>query len=71
LLLLDPPYRSGLSAPALSALAENGWLAEGAIAVAEIAAREDFAAPSGFEILEERSVGAARFAILRAARRRG
>lgn len=35
LVLLDPPYRKGLLAPALSALHQGGWLAEGAIIVCE------------------------------------
>ena len=65
LVLLDPPYGSGLATPALAALADNGWLAQGAIAVAEIGAREDFTAPQGFEVLQERKYGAGKFAILR------
>jgi 16S rRNA (guanine966-N2)-methyltransferase len=64
LVFVDPPYGSGLAAPALNALAKAGWLADGAVAVVEIAAREDFAAPEGFEVLEERRVGAGRFVIV-------
>jgi 16S rRNA (guanine966-N2)-methyltransferase len=62
---LDPPYRSGLAAPALAALAAAGWLAPAAIATVEIAAREGFAAPPGFALLDERRYGAARLLILR------
>jgi 16S rRNA (guanine966-N2)-methyltransferase len=65
LVFLDPPYGSGLGAPALAALAERGWLAPAALAVVEVAAREPFAAPDGFETLGERVSGAARFVILR------
>src|SRR5216684_3872173 len=40
LAFLDPPYRSGLAAPALAALATGGWLTPDALAVIEVAARE-------------------------------
>jgi 16S rRNA (guanine966-N2)-methyltransferase len=63
---LDPPYRSGLAAPALAALAAAGWLAPGAIASVELAAKEEFAPPAGFERLDERRYGAARIVLLRA-----
>ncbi|MFT8588555.1 RsmD family RNA methyltransferase [Acetobacter orientalis] len=41
LLLLDPPYKQGLPARTLAALAAQGWVAQGAIAVIETAAQED------------------------------
>jgi 16S rRNA (guanine966-N2)-methyltransferase len=62
---LDPPYRSGLAAPALTALGAAGWLVDEAIAVAELAAREEFAPPAGFVLIDERVYGAARFVLLR------
>lgn len=62
---LDPPYRSGLAAPALEALAAAGWLAPGALAAIEIAAREKLVAPAGFTLLDERVYGAARLVFLR------
>jgi 16S rRNA (guanine966-N2)-methyltransferase len=65
LALLDPPYRSGLAAPALAALTEAGWLAPDALAIVEVAAREAFAPPAGFAILDERRYGAARLVFLR------
>lgn len=61
---LDPPYRSGLAAPALASLAAGGWLAPGALAVIELAAREDFAPPDGFVLRDERRYGAARLVFL-------
>jgi 16S rRNA (guanine966-N2)-methyltransferase len=64
---LDPPYRSGLALPALSALAGGGWLAPDALCVVEVAATEPFAAPDGFEQLDERRYGAARQVFLREA----
>jgi 16S rRNA (guanine966-N2)-methyltransferase len=65
LVFLDPPYRSGLAAPALSALAAAGWLAPHAIAIVEIAAREPFVPPVRFAIVDERRYGAARLVFLR------
>jgi 16S rRNA (guanine966-N2)-methyltransferase len=66
LAFLDPPYWSGLAAPALTALAKAGWLEPGALAVVEVAAKEDFDPPSGFELLDERRYGAARLLFLSA-----
>ena len=65
LVFLDPPYRSGLAAPALEALARAGWIAQGAICVIELAAKEPFAPPPETEILDERRYGAARVVLLR------
>ena len=61
---LDPPYRSGLAAPALHGLADGGWLAPDALVVVELAAREDFAAPDRFTVRDERRYGAARLVFL-------
>lgn len=65
LVFLDPPYGESLAAPALDALAKAGWLAEGAIAVAELGRRDAFSLPAGFQFLDERVYGAARFILLR------
>lgn len=57
LVFLDPPYRKGLAVPALTALAQNGWLDSGAFAVAEL---EDGLEPDslpGLEPLLRRSFG--------------
>ena len=62
---LDPPYGSGLAAPALGALAAAGWLTEDALVVIEVAAREDLPMPAGFTLLDERVYGAARLVFLR------
>jgi 16S rRNA (guanine966-N2)-methyltransferase len=64
---LDPPYRSGLASPALEALARAGWLGPGTLATVEVAAKEAFEPPPGFERLDERRYGAARLLILRRA----
>jgi 16S rRNA (guanine966-N2)-methyltransferase len=65
LALLDPPYRSGLAAPALAALAEFGWLAPDAVAVVETEAQEVFDAPAGFEPVDQRRYGRAGLHFLR------
>ena len=62
---LDPPYRSGLAAPALVALAAAGWFAPAALVVIELAAREKLALPAEFTVLDERVYGAARLVFLR------
>jgi 16S rRNA (guanine966-N2)-methyltransferase len=39
--LLDPPYGQGLLLPAVAALAGSGWIAPGALVVAELGRDED------------------------------
>jgi 16S rRNA (guanine966-N2)-methyltransferase len=65
LVLLDPPYRSGVAAMALTALEAAGWLAPDALVVVELAAREELTPPGGFILLDERVYGAARLVFLR------
>src|SRR2546429_9061094 len=62
---LDPPYRSLLAAPALSALAAGGSLTPDALVVIEVAAREDLPLSAGFTLIDERGYGAARLVFLR------
>ncbi len=64
LILLDPPYNEGNAAPALTALSGAGWIADDAICVIELAAKEAFVPPDGFELLDERRYGAARVVFL-------
>jgi 16S rRNA (guanine966-N2)-methyltransferase len=59
LLFLDPPYRKGLLDPALTALASDGWLAPGAICVAETETSHTPGEHAGFERLDHRTYGAA------------
>jgi len=62
---LDPPYGSGLAAPALAALAGAGWLAPGALCVVELSAKEEPPAPpAGFSLRDDRRYGAARVLFL-------
>ncbi|HTR84240.1 MAG TPA: 16S rRNA (guanine(966)-N(2))-methyltransferase RsmD [Reyranella sp.] len=65
LVFLDPPYRSNLAMPALTALSEAGWLAPGAIATVEVGNTEDLPPPPRFEAVDERRYGAAKIVILR------
>ena len=57
LVFLDPPYAAGLIAPALAALTAAGWLAPGALIVAETARDAPDLAQ---RLLAERTHGAAR-----------
>ncbi len=64
---LDPPYGSGLAAPALTALAEQGWLAPRAVAAVEHAATETVEPPAGFVETARRTYGRGAFLFLRRA----
>lgn len=65
LAFLDPPYHENLGAPALTALAANGWLEDEALVILELATRDDLAVPDDFALLDERRYGAAKFLFLR------
>ena len=65
LVFLDPPYRSGLAAPALTGLVAGGWLKATSRVVVELAAKEPFIPPPGFITEDERRYGAARLVFLR------
>ena len=65
LVFLDPPYGKNLIGPALGALKASGWIAPNALVIAETARDESFAAPGGFDLLDERTYGPAKFAFLR------
>jgi 16S rRNA (guanine966-N2)-methyltransferase len=67
LVFLDPPYNEDLAASALAALASAGWIAEDALVIVEVAAKQAFAVPAGFAVLEERKYGAARLVFARRA----
>lgn len=62
---LDPPYGQGLIAPALIALADAGWLDEGALIIVELGAAEAFVPPSGFTAMDRRMYSAAQLLFLR------
>jgi 16S rRNA (guanine966-N2)-methyltransferase len=68
LVMLDPPYRSGLAGPALAALQKRGWVAPDATIVVEVSAGEPFKPPDrDFAIADERKYGAAKLVFLRSA----
>ncbi len=60
----DAPYNKGLSEPVLQKLINEGYLADEALVVVETAADEALAIPEGFEMIDERRYGAARFTFL-------
>lgn len=57
ILLMDPPYRSDLAAPALKALRARGWIARDGVSVVEMAADESLVPPRGFALADERRYG--------------
>lgn len=67
LCFLDAPYGTGLALLALAALAEAGWLTESAAAVIEQQRDEAFSPPDGWDLVDDRRYGIARFFLLRRA----
>jgi len=61
---LDPPYGSGLAAPALEGLLRRMWIGTGTVCTVEVGSKEAFAPPPGFNVLDERRYGAARVVFL-------
>ncbi len=59
---LDPPWRSGLAAPALAALGREGWLRPGALVVVEAAHDEQPDLPG---LIDRRRYGRTALAFLR------
>jgi len=66
LVFLDPPYGKGLVPRALVALQAKGWIAPGALIIAETGRDEDAVTLPGFEAMSIREHGAARLSALRA-----
>lgn len=64
LILLDPPYESGLGDTALARLAANGWIAPHALISVETGRKDALA--TDFEVLAVRDHGKARLHLLRA-----
>lgn len=65
LVLMDPPYATGLAAMALARIGNAGWVAPGGLVSVETDG-EHLVAPSGFEIEAERRFGKATILLLRA-----
>lgn len=66
LAFMDPPYHKGLVEPCLQVLRDGGWLAEDALVVIETAADEDLDL-TGWELIADRNIGAAKVWFLKAA----
>jgi 16S rRNA (guanine966-N2)-methyltransferase len=66
LVFLDPPYAKGLVPRALTGLQAKGWIAPGALIIAETGRDEENAMLPGFEVISTRDHGAARLSALRA-----
>lgn len=65
---LDPPYGKGLGEAGLKALADGGWLADGAVAVLEERSGIDLDLPEGFEVFDQRDYGDTTITYLRYSR---
>jgi 16S rRNA (guanine966-N2)-methyltransferase len=65
--LMDPPYQQGLAQPALVALRAAGWIGPDSLIAVELMKAEDFDAPEGFGVLDERVYGKARLVFLKPA----
>ena len=66
LVFLDPPYGKGLVPRALVVLRHKGWIAPGALIIAETGRDEENDMVEGFEVIAVREHGAARLSALRA-----
>ena len=66
LLLMDPPYRTGLAQAALDRVAGKGWLAPGAWVSVEVSG-EEIAIPPPLALEADRRFGKAKILLLRAA----
>jgi 16S rRNA (guanine966-N2)-methyltransferase len=64
LVFLDPPYGQGLGEAVLATLGPGGWINSNALVVFECGADET-PAHSGFELLDERTYGAAKLLFLK------
>jgi len=64
LLFMDAPYNRGLSAPALQALAEKGWLKPGALCLVVVEKDEQLQVPACYIFLKERIYGLAKVIFL-------
>ncbi|MEQ8707507.1 MAG: 16S rRNA (guanine(966)-N(2))-methyltransferase RsmD [Rhodospirillales bacterium] len=64
LVMMDPPYHSELTAPAIQALAQAGWLHSQTLIVIETAKDDPDPEVDGFALIKERSYGIARFLFL-------
>lgn len=71
LVFADPPYSKGLGEAALASALAGGWLADGALCMAEEARAAAFDAPTGFRLVDMLAQGGSVVRFLEAARRDG
>lgn len=64
LLFSDAPYQKDLTAPALQAALEGGWLTDDALCVVELDKRESLELPAGFTLDDERVYGDTKILLL-------
>ena len=64
LLLLDPPYRKDLAGAALASVRDGAWLAPKALIIIEMGEDENFIAPEGFTLFDERIYGDTKVLVL-------
>ena len=55
----------GLTGPSLLGLANKGWISTGSVIVCEVGAAEPLDVPRAYELIDERTYGAARITFLR------
>jgi 16S rRNA (guanine966-N2)-methyltransferase len=67
LAFLDAPYDQDISEPTLLSLQGRGWINEDTLCIVETPSKSEFAAPRGFEILDQRKYGAAMISFLKIA----
>ena len=67
LVLMDPPYRSGLAETAMEVLAAAGWIGPETLIVVETAKGEDLSPGERWEVHESRKSGPARLTFVRSA----
>ncbi|MBT3915564.1 MAG: 16S rRNA (guanine(966)-N(2))-methyltransferase RsmD [Rhodospirillaceae bacterium] len=65
LVFLDPPYNQSLVEPALISLQDNNWLAEDALCIVEMDAKETIVIPDIFTMVDQRKYGKAAIHILK------
>ncbi|MEH6402241.1 MAG: 16S rRNA (guanine(966)-N(2))-methyltransferase RsmD [Sneathiella sp.] len=64
LILMDPPYSQDLAVPCLEGLLAGGWCYEKTVIVLELATKDKFEAPEGFEVMDERKYGSTKLYFL-------
>ncbi len=64
ILIIDPPYRSGLAVGTLNTARTGGWLAPESVAVVETAWKEEVVIPDGYRQIDERKYGNTRVLLL-------